>query len=118
MAKNQNHLDQVLVPMFDKDSGFRMRLIRMKFLWDQKELARRLGTTQSQICKIERGKQEIPSFTFAQFKAVFDKFYSYILLNVGSEQINMAAIAEKYHRIKYTENRKPGSGLWKKTIDV
>lgn len=85
-------LEMTLRPVFTKESGDRLRLIRMSMLIDQRELALLLGTSQQQISKLESGRLDVAPFTLARMRNVFGDLTQVIL--IGSDA-KMARIIPK-----------------------
>lgn len=111
-----NPLFDVCMPLFDKARGYRMKIMRMKLLMDQKELGERLGVSAQVISVLETGKQAVHGkkpFTLTQFIEVFGDLTSHILLGTGEFRFNYSFIQLKYYENKLRNTRKPGSGQWR-----
>lgn len=113
--RGQQRFDQHVAPIFGKEAGVRMSLVRMKMLMDQKELGDLLGVSQQQVSGLETGRITQAPFTLARLKAVFDLHYAYILTGVRGEAwaIDANYIRLKYYDFRHRVRRKPGSGLHK-----
>lgn len=59
-------LYEVMTPIFNKESGHRLRIARMSKLMDQRTLAALLGVSQQIVSKLETGRLEVSSFTIAR----------------------------------------------------
>lgn len=109
--KGQDRLDQLTSPKFSADAGSRFRMIRMKMLVDQAEIGELLGISQQQVSKLEKGHLEHVGFSTARFKAVFGKWYTFVLFGTDFPELNPAHIHQKYWDTRLRIQRKPGSGL-------
>jgi transcriptional regulator with XRE-family HTH domain len=116
--RGQQRFDQHVAPIFGKEAGVRMSLVRMKMLMDQKELGEVLGISQQQVSALESGRMTQAPFTLARLKAVFDLHYAYILTGVRGETWTIEAnyIRLKYYDFRHRVRRKPGSGLHRKRV--
>lgn len=109
-TKGDDRIAQITSPLFTPESGDRLRLVRMKMLLDQKELGDLLGISQQQVSKIEQGKTTQVAFTLARFKAVFGKFYTFILFGTVVSSDNWGLVTSRYYDFRFRVRRKPGSG--------
>ncbi len=110
--KGEDRISQITSPLFTPESGDRMRLVRQKMLLDQAELGDLLGISQQQVSKVEQGKISQVTFTLARFKAVFGKFYTFILFGTQVSSDNWSQVRRQYWdvRLRVRRNREPGSG--------
>lgn len=95
-------LDLVTTVIFTPEVGHRMKVARMELGLDQAQLGEKLGVSQQIISRLERGvmKTSENPCTLAQFKEVFGRRYTYVLIGTGSE-----ATFEGKIRVKYWKNR-------------
>jgi DNA-binding XRE family transcriptional regulator len=102
-------IDELLCPMFAPEAGYRMKIMRMKRLLDQTELASRLGVAQQTISRIEKGRLYVcDQITLAKFREVFEGDVHYILRGTGAERYSTRYISDRYHEFKYIINRRKG----------
>jgi transcriptional regulator with XRE-family HTH domain len=89
-------LAETVAPIFDRDRGRRLEMMRKSLLLSQAELADRLGVNQQMITKIERGITPVSRkpITLAQFYAVFGCATEHILY--GRDEFNYEEINRKY----------------------
>lgn len=92
--------------MFDKEIGFRMRIIRMKMLLDQAGLGRLLGVSQHQISDLETGRRRIADFDYGRFVAVFGRHANYVLTGAGAESYNAGHYSKRYWKSRLTKKGK------------
>lgn len=102
-------LEDVCTPIFDAEMGRRLRLMRMRRLLDQKELAEMLAIKQSTVSDLELGILSVPRhpFTVAHLKEIFGVDTGFILYGTNPERFSPAYIMEKFHEKKFKVNRKP-----------
>lgn len=113
-SSGQDKLDQIVTPILSEEMGTRLKLVRMKMLLDQREMGDLLGISQQQMSKLEAGKLDQAGFTLARFKAVFGKFYTFILFGSQVSSDNWGYVRKRYWDVKLKVRRKQGSGAWKK----
>jgi len=104
--KDKENKDAFVSPIFDAHAGERMRLVRMKRLWDQAELGEQLGISQTQVSKIEMGKLKHVEITMEKFKAVFGAHHKYILYSTYMGEFNPRVIHTKYWEARLQLRRK------------
>lgn len=75
-----------------------MAIARMRLLLDQSALAEKLGCSQDVISRLERGALTVHRnpFTITQFREVFGKLWTYILLGSNEENIPVSHIRKTY----------------------
>lgn len=76
---DQEQMERICHPRFDRDTGLRMTHVRVHMLMDQKELGFMLGVSQQQISKLETGRVALAPFSIATMRAVFSHYLVYIL---------------------------------------
>jgi transcriptional regulator with XRE-family HTH domain len=97
-VKKRKTLESVCTPIFDKEMGERMKLMRMRLLIDQAELGERLGVSRSVISRLEKGHLRVPEapFTLERLMEVFGKTTSFLVYGTNPENFNPKYIASKY----------------------
>lgn len=90
---------KVSSPVFGLEMGQRFKTARMKMQMTQVEMAKRLGLTQTDICRLETGKLERVSLTTQEFKTALGEHFGYVI--VGS-------LHWKYEEIKWKKNNRFG----------
>lgn len=95
-------LAETVAPIFDRERGRRLTMMRELLLLDQSELAAKLGVNQQMISKLERGITPVSRkpITLAQFYSVFGCVTEHILYGRDSEKFNYQEINGKYWREK------------------
>ena len=79
-------------------TGKRIKYLRRKRGWDQKELAKRVGISFSYLCNIEKGKPN-PSITvFVSLADVLDVTLDYLVGRRGLNNEDLLAITEPMTR--------------------
>ena len=98
----------VLTPIWDKDMGHRLAMMRMKLGWDQAELGRQLGVSASTISDLELGRLVVPRapFSFAKLMEVMPKMASHVVLGTGNYADSYNAIRVRYWREKLRRKEK------------
>ena len=117
--KDKENKDAFVSPIFDAHAGERMRLVRMKRLWDQAELGEQLGISQQQVSGIESGKVRHVEFTMERFKAVFGATHKHILYSTYMGQFTPSQIHKTYWETRLRLRRKnktemPRTEGWKR----
>jgi DNA-binding XRE family transcriptional regulator len=105
----------ISTPIFTKEMGYRMSMMRENLMLDQAMLAQKLGTTQQTISKLERGIQSTTRapFSIAKLFDVFGDAILHILLGTGEQRFNYGLIHNKYLTKMY---KKRGFGAAKHGI--
>lgn len=62
----REQMDAVVAPIFDRDSGYRLKMYRLKERLEQRDLAFLLGVSQQYVSKLEIGYPVKPMFTLEQ----------------------------------------------------
>lgn len=104
--KDKESKDAHVSPIFDKLKGERMRLVRMRQLWEQAELAEMLGLSQKQVSKIEQGKLNHVDITMEKFKTVFGNWHKYILYGTYMGSISPGEIHKRFWETRLRLRRK------------
>jgi len=89
---------EVSTPIFTREMGYRLCMMRERLFLDQSQLAEKLGCKQQLISKLERGLQcttRVP-FSIAKMQEVFGDTLLHILLGTGSDRFNYGLIHNKY----------------------
>lgn len=91
-------LEDICTPIFDRDMGQRMRLIRMKRLMDQAQLGEKLGVHQTTISDLELGRFPVPKrpFSITQIKEVFKEDTAFILFGRNPDRFSQANISGQF----------------------
>jgi transcriptional regulator with XRE-family HTH domain len=115
--REPNPLYGVVTPIFNRERGYRMRVMRMALLMDQEQLADALGVSQRVISDLESGRQAVvrKPFTLAQMVEVFGNRTSHILLGTGAERFSYGYINDTYWDAKLKGRKRKRSGIWDKT---
>lgn len=93
-----------LTPIFTPEMGKRLALIRMRLMWEQSEVALRLGISQQNVSAIESGRMSIcKKLNMSRFVAVFQDASNYILLGTRKEKWEMGNPRKKYWDFKHAE---------------
>lgn len=105
-------LKKVLTPLFTRDMGQRMEIARMKLLLDQATVGARLGISQQQVSKIERGELTTTgTFTYFQLEEVFgSKGVAFILFGSYEQDYPRGHIHRTYWAEKLKKKREKKSG--------
>lgn len=91
-------LADVTAPIFSKEIGSRLKLVRMKLLLDQKELGEKLGIDQGAISRIETGKIQVLQrpFTTAKFREVVGQHFMFVMFGTNPERYSVGHINKTY----------------------
>lgn len=84
------------VPAFSPEMGERLKTVRLKLKKTQREMAELLGLNQTEISRIESGKNINAMPTCERFKSVLGDDFEYFLTRSGYY---------KYEEIKVSYNR-------------
>lgn len=108
-AMKKKSLEEICVPIFNAEMGARFKLMRMRNLWDQKQLGQKLALPQKTISELETGKIAIPRFTFtiAKLREIFGEDTNFILFGSSAGRFDASAIQAKFFEAKYHTERKP-----------
>lgn len=70
-------------PMFTPEMGIRLKTVREKLEMTQRELAERLGLNQTELSRLEGGKNINAMPSCAAFKSVLGGHFEYFLTRLG-----------------------------------
>jgi transcriptional regulator with XRE-family HTH domain len=99
-------IDDVTTPVWSKEMGQRLKLVRMKLLMDQFELSVKLDMPQSTLSNLENGRVEHAAFTLGKLKEVFHKHTAFILIGVNPERYHERMIHYRYWDFRLRVSRK------------
>jgi transcriptional regulator with XRE-family HTH domain len=102
-------VEDVTTPVWTKDMGARLKLVRMKLLFDQFELSVKLDMPQSTLSNLENGRVIHGPFTVAKLKEIFHKHTAFILLGQAPERFNARVIHKNYWDFRLKTQRKNAS---------
>ncbi len=108
--KDRPTLDELTTLIWTLEMGQRLALVRMKLLWDQKQLGKELGVTQSTISRIELGQLDsCTKITVAALKLRFLSSFSFIVFGTNPERYNEASIKKSFwdRKLRIRRDRKP-----------
>lgn len=91
-------LAETVAPIFDRERGHRMEMMRKALFLSQAELAEKFGVNQQMITKLERGITPVSRkpITLAQLYSVFGCATSHILYGRDKDEFNYEEINRKY----------------------
>ena len=78
------HLDEHLTVIFTPQIGERMRQVRMKWLVDQRDMAKEFGITQQHYSRLERGQIRFFDVTLKRFKEIYEDAVLFVLRGTGA----------------------------------
>lgn len=105
--KKKNSWEDVCAPIFTKEMGDRMRLMRMRIFLDQSQLGEKLGIGATSVCQLEQGNIRVPRtpFTVAKLREVFGDTTGFILYGTNAERFNRGAISSQFWHTKMVVDR-------------
>lgn len=102
--KKPTHKEQLyacVTPLWTREMGERLKLMRMSLFLDQTALGQYLGVSQKVISEIETGRRREPArILLSHLETMFGDKLGYVLFGSAPERFNSRFIVYKYWELK------------------
>lgn len=84
-------------PIFNEEMGHRLMVCRMKAMMTQTHLAKRLGISQANLSRLERGQLRTADFNCTKLEVIFGgSGFSYVVIGAGADKFDERIIGSKF----------------------